>query len=205
MGLKLRVIPRLKRCRVFPWLWNYRTAVWHMGSEGSWFGVIPSFAVIPEVWSFHLWIHWDGGVSVCVCMFNHWGRNSSDQILQTVFFFPTKKEAMDLVWRDVSSFFSRKKKILFMIQVGFIIARRNNWGSRERRNAVSWRIWIFWNLILLQVGRKTKALKFLWKKSKTWCQESLLKLWHSPSEDDWQEMGWLSTTSLLSWNIRLKH
>lgn len=145
------------------------------------------------------------GLCVCVCMFNQWGRNSSDQILQTVFFFPTKKEAMDLVWRDVSSFFSRKKKILFMIQVGFIIARRNNWGSRERRNAVSWRIWIFWNLILLQVGRKTKALKFLWKKSKTWCQESLLKLWHSPSEDDWQEMGWLSTTSLLSWNIRLKH
>lgn len=35
------------------------------------------------------------------------------------------------------------KKFLFMILVGFITARSNNWGSRERRNAVSWRIWIF--------------------------------------------------------------
>lgn len=107
------MIPRLNGCRVFPWLWNYHLAVWHMGSWDSWFGVKPFFAVIPEVCllSSGNSLRWGGGGGLMWMQkqFNHWGRNFSARIFQTII-FSYKKGSYGFSLGKCLNLFLKKKK-----------------------------------------------------------------------------------------------
>lgn len=87
-----------------------------MDSGDSWFGVMPSFAVIPEVCllSSGNSLRWRGEVCVCECRSS---LTTEEELFSSKIsnynFFPTKKEVMDLVWGDVSTSFSSKRKSFY--------------------------------------------------------------------------------------------